>query len=245
MIWKALADPTRRTILNLLQNSPLTTGEISERIDDLSRYAVMKHLGILEDAELINTRREGKFRWNYLNATPIQKSYETWLKQLIQISQQSDSSIGTDKKTIMTATFSITQSLPFEPKRVWEVLTVETKSWWPRELLYYKKESLLQLELEIGGRLFERSGPEDGFLWAHIIGFEKEKQLLLKGQLIPALGGPAISFIKFELVKLAKNSSQLDLSCTLLGEFSEKTIQTQQQNWERLIKKNLSEYLAK
>ncbi len=244
MIWKALADPTRRTIISLLQESPLTTGEISERIDDLSRYAVMKHLGILEKADLINTRREGKFRWNYLNANPIQKSYEQWLKELIQISQQSTPTMGTAKKTIMTATFSIEQSLAASPLRLWQVLTAEVNDWWPRDLRYYSNNSDLNIELEVGGKLLESTGPNDGFLWATVIGFEKEKQLLLKGQLIPQLGGPAISFLQFELRKKSKGLSILAFSCTLFGEFDSKSIKTQQQNWERLIKKSLSEHLS-
>ncbi len=79
LIWKALADKTRRTILDMLRESPLTTGEICERFD-MSRIAVMKHLDILEASNLISVRREGKFRWNHLNAAPIQQIYERWVK---------------------------------------------------------------------------------------------------------------------------------------------------------------------
>jgi len=244
MIWKALADPTRRTIISLLQESPLTTGEISDKIDDLSRYAVMKHLGILEQAQLINTRREGKFRWNYLNASPIQKSYELWLKELVQISQQSAPTMGTVKKTIMTATFSIEHQFNASPPRLWRALTVEINDWWPRDLLYYSNNSDLNIEVEVGGKLMERSGQNDGFLWAQVIGYQIDRQLLLKGQLIPQLGGPAISFLQFECSKKAKGLSILAFSCTLFGEFDNKSIQTQQQNWERLIKKSLGEHLS-
>ena len=243
MIWKALADPTRRTILTLLQESPLTTGEISERIDDLSRYAVMKHLGILEDARLIRTRREGKFRWNYLNATPLQQSYEHWLRQLVQIARQTTPKMGSAKNTIMTATFSMEHAFPASTQRTWQALTSEATSWWPRNLLYYNASSELILENEIGGKLYEKSGPEDGFLWAHVIGLEKEKTLMLKGQLIPKLGGPAISFLQFDFVRKPKNQTQLNFSCTLFGEFNSKIVQEQQDNWERLIKKALFDYL--
>lgn len=79
LVWKALADKTRRTILDLLRDSPRTTGEISRHFD-MSRIAVMKHMDVLEDAQLIFIRREGKFRWNYLNAAPIQQIYERWVK---------------------------------------------------------------------------------------------------------------------------------------------------------------------
>lgn len=79
LIWKALADKSRRAILDLLRDSPKTTGEVCERFD-MSRIAVMKHLDILEACNLISVRREGKFRWNHLNAIPIQQIYERWVK---------------------------------------------------------------------------------------------------------------------------------------------------------------------
>ena len=85
MIWKALSDPTRRSILNLLKKAPRTTGEISDQFKNLSRFAVMKHLGVLEKADLIKVKREGKFRWNHLNPNPIEKTYEQWVSQLIQL----------------------------------------------------------------------------------------------------------------------------------------------------------------
>ena len=78
-VWKALSDPTRREILDLLGNGPRTTGEVCERFGRLSRCGVMKHLGILERAGLVLVRREGRFRWNHLNPVPIQSIYERWI----------------------------------------------------------------------------------------------------------------------------------------------------------------------
>ena len=78
-IFKALADPTRRRILDLLRESPKTTGELDSSFSRLSRCAVMKHLRILENAQLITVERKGKFRWNYLNSIPIQQIYNRWI----------------------------------------------------------------------------------------------------------------------------------------------------------------------
>jgi DNA-binding transcriptional ArsR family regulator len=83
-IWKALADPTRRAILDLLKIEPRTTGEVCERFEDLSRCGVMKHLGVLEEAGLVVVRREGRFRWNHLNPVPIQQIYDRWLSRHVQ-----------------------------------------------------------------------------------------------------------------------------------------------------------------
>jgi DNA-binding transcriptional ArsR family regulator len=77
-IWKALADPSRRAILDRLRDGPKTTGELSERFE-FSRFAVMKHLRVLERAGLVVVRRRGRERWNYLNPVPIQMIVERWI----------------------------------------------------------------------------------------------------------------------------------------------------------------------
>jgi DNA-binding transcriptional ArsR family regulator len=79
-IFKALADQTRRRILDLLRDKPRTTGEICERFGDLDRCTVMLHLKVLEKAELVLVRREGRFRWNHLNIDPIHAIYRRWIK---------------------------------------------------------------------------------------------------------------------------------------------------------------------
>lgn len=79
-VWKALADPTRREILDLLRERARTTTEIVERFPHLSRFGVMKHIEVLRQAALINTRVEGRRRVNSLNAVPIRRIYERWVR---------------------------------------------------------------------------------------------------------------------------------------------------------------------
>ena len=78
-VWKALSDPTRRAILDLLRRKPRTTTEIVERIPDLSRFGVMKHLTVLLGAGLVQAREEGRSVVNSLNAVPIRLIYERWV----------------------------------------------------------------------------------------------------------------------------------------------------------------------
>src|SRR5712672_61583 len=78
-IWKALADETRRTILDFLRSGPKPTTAIVEQFPDLSRFAVMKHLDVLRQAALVLTREEGRRRINSLNAVPIRMIYERWV----------------------------------------------------------------------------------------------------------------------------------------------------------------------
>jgi DNA-binding transcriptional ArsR family regulator len=78
-VYRALAHATRRQILDLLRSGPRTTGEVCARIPELDRCTVMQHLGVLERAELVVTRTEGRLRWNYLNALPIRGIHDRWI----------------------------------------------------------------------------------------------------------------------------------------------------------------------
>ncbi len=83
-VWKALADRTRREILDVLAERPQTTGEIVARFEHLCRTNVMKHLGILEKSSLVIVRREGRTRWNYLNPAPIQSVCDRWVSKHVR-----------------------------------------------------------------------------------------------------------------------------------------------------------------
>ncbi len=80
-VWRALASPLRRRILDLLAEGPRTTGDLAEAFPELSRFAVMQHLRVLEEAELVVPRREGRRRFNHLNAIPIQRIYRRWVSR--------------------------------------------------------------------------------------------------------------------------------------------------------------------
>lgn len=85
LVWKALSDPTRRTILDLLRDGPRTTTEIVESFPRLTRFAVMKHLDVLREAGLVQTRELGRQRMNSLNAVPIRKIYERWVSRFHEL----------------------------------------------------------------------------------------------------------------------------------------------------------------
>lgn len=83
MIFKALADPARRTLLDALrQRDGRTLAELTELLD-MSRFGVMKHLGVLEDAGMIVTRKDGRYKYHYLNAVPLQEVIDRWIEPLL------------------------------------------------------------------------------------------------------------------------------------------------------------------
>ena len=79
-LFKALADARRRAILDLLKVAPRTTGQLCDHFaGELDRCTVMQHIGVLERAGLVISRREGRVRWNYLNATPVKEIHDRWI----------------------------------------------------------------------------------------------------------------------------------------------------------------------
>ncbi len=82
---KALADPTRREILNMLKKGSLSAGEIVERFD-MTGASISRHLSVLKDADLIHDRREGKFIYYELNATVLEEIM-LWISDLKGVSE--------------------------------------------------------------------------------------------------------------------------------------------------------------
>lgn len=66
-------------MLDLLRVAPRTTGELCDQFPDLDRCTVMQHLSVLEDADLVIVRRQGRYRWNYLNPLPIKDIHDRWI----------------------------------------------------------------------------------------------------------------------------------------------------------------------
>ena len=80
-VFKALANGKRRQMLDAIRQAPLTTGALCERFADMDRCTVMQHLKVLEEADLVIARREGRERWNHLNALPIQAIHDRWISR--------------------------------------------------------------------------------------------------------------------------------------------------------------------
>jgi DNA-binding transcriptional ArsR family regulator len=78
-IFKALAASSRRAMLDVLKDHPQTTGDLCTRFPALDRCTVMQHLKVLEAADLVIVKREGRERWNYLNPLPIKHIHDRWI----------------------------------------------------------------------------------------------------------------------------------------------------------------------
>jgi len=79
-VFKALADPTRRFLLDLLfARDGRTLTELESEVGDMTRFGVMKHLKVLEEADLIVVRRSGREKHHFLNPVPIRLIHDRWI----------------------------------------------------------------------------------------------------------------------------------------------------------------------
>jgi DNA-binding transcriptional ArsR family regulator len=83
-VFKALADPTRRELLDqLFRQDGQSLGELEARLP-MSRFGVMKHLRVLEEAGLVTTRRRGREKLHFLNPVPIRLVHDRWVRKYAQ-----------------------------------------------------------------------------------------------------------------------------------------------------------------
>ena len=80
--FRALADPSRRLLLDrLFERDGQTLGELTAHLPAMTRFGVMRHLGVLESAGLISTRREGREKRHFLNPVPIRRIHDRWISK--------------------------------------------------------------------------------------------------------------------------------------------------------------------
>jgi DNA-binding transcriptional ArsR family regulator len=81
-VFRALADPTRRALLDsLFTRDGQTLNGLCQRFPEMTRFGVMKHLSVLEEASLVVTVREGRTKRHYLNPVPIEQVANRWISK--------------------------------------------------------------------------------------------------------------------------------------------------------------------
>jgi DNA-binding transcriptional ArsR family regulator len=204
-VWGALADPTRREILDLLKDGPRTLGQLAGRFP-VSRFAIRKHLNILEAAHLVVVRWQGRERWNFLNVIPIQTIYERWVtpyhqlwaERLSNLKQEIEGDVMTGSAVpLMLERVELEIAIAAAPSRVWRALVDRTEAWWPRDF-YTGPAKGFHIEARIGGRVFEDWGDGAGVIWYHVFAMKPEVSLDLQGAMgVPF--GPAMTLLHLEL----------------------------------------------
>jgi uncharacterized protein YndB with AHSA1/START domain len=120
-VFKALADPTRRSLLDELYKNDGQTLSALERRLPMTRFGVMKHLKVLEEARLVTTRRRGREKLHFLNPVPIRLVHDRWVSKYAEPWAAALSGLKTRlEEELMEKVFEI--YIKTTPERLWEAI---------------------------------------------------------------------------------------------------------------------------
>jgi DNA-binding transcriptional ArsR family regulator/uncharacterized protein YndB with AHSA1/START domain len=253
-VFKALGHPIRRRILDILKESPKTTGELNEYFPEVSRYAIMKHLTILEEGNLVVVRREGKYRCNFLNAIPLQEMHNRWVGKYMHPTANSLlnlRSIVENKggNIAMTVTeqgrvFRIEQEVYIDAPReqVFQALTKQAGDWWEFRLAPKGVPSKFTFDPVPGGQFIEKWRENEGAVWGNVYYVNAPEEIRLHGHL--GMQGAVNSSYTYRLME-KDGGTLLQLSHNASGIIQENWEQDHSEGWKYLLGTLLKNYLEK
>lgn len=225
-IWQALADPTRRAIVDRLAAGPETTGALCGGFP-LSRFGVMKHIGVLERAGLIVSRRQGRTRVNHLNAAPLHALHARWLspragalgEAILTLSNRLEESDMTEPvPQVSSVEIALDWEIAASAQKIWRLLFDAPESWWPADYRAGPDGSVLLFDERVGGTLREERPDGGGLVWYNVAALDPMRSVDLSGHLASRYGGPATSLLHIELSPgKADGSTLLRLTDSVFG----------------------------
>jgi DNA-binding transcriptional ArsR family regulator/uncharacterized protein YndB with AHSA1/START domain len=251
-LFKALGHPIRRRILDILKQSPKTTGELSEYFPEVSRYSIMKHLTILEEGDLVLVRREGKYRRNFLNAVPLQEMHNRWVGKYMQASANSllnlrsvaETKGGKEMSTEQeqSRVFRIEQEVLINAPReeVFKALTEKVGDWWEFRMAPKGVPSHFTFDPAIGGQFIERWRENEGALWGTVYFVNVPEEIRMHGHL--GMQGAINSAYTYRLVE-QDGATLLQLSHTASGIIQDNWEKEHSGGWEYLLGTLLKNHL--
>ncbi len=235
-LWRALADPTRRRILDLLRERPLITGEIAAQFP-VSRIAVMRHLEVLSEAGLVTSRKRGRERWHYLNAVPLQKLHRRWAEPaaagfasaLLRL-QDTVETEGRQMEPIRpTVDVALDIEIAGSPATVFTALTKDVGGWWGHPFVTARATSLA-LDPQLGG-LFTERWENGGQVIASVTGWAQDEHLQLTGAFHMGVG---IGVAAFDLAESGAGTL-LRFSFRAIGVMDAAMAEDMSRGWTELV----------
>jgi uncharacterized protein YndB with AHSA1/START domain len=134
-VFRALSDPSRRHLLDsLFERDGQTLGELSARLPQMTRFGVMRHLAVLEEAGVVTTRREGREKRHFLNPVPIRLVHDRWIGKFAEpvVGRMAAIKRSLEGSAMSTLDHVYSVFIKAEPDRVWRAITdgVETEQYY-------------------------------------------------------------------------------------------------------------------
>jgi len=194
-LWRALASPVRRRILDALRDGPRATGALAELFPELSRYAVMQHLEVLTGAGVVLVERRGRDRFNHVNPVPLRAFYERWVTRYGDATAQPLTALKRyleEEPAMSTPTSDTVRTLRIEAEltfrataeRVFRAMTdpAEIGRWFPYT---YGGDRVRRIVFEgrVGGAQYEDWGEGRGHLYGHVTDWDPPHRFGVRSRL--------------------------------------------------------------
>jgi len=235
-LWRALADPTRRRILDLLRERPRITGEIAAQFP-VSRIAVMRHLEVLSQAGLVTSRKRGRERWHYLNAVPLQQLYRRWAdpaaagfaSALLRLADTVEAEGRHMEPIRPTVDIALDIEIAGTPAAIFAALTKDVGGWWGHPFVTARATSLA-LDPRLGG-LFTERWDNGGQVIASVSGWAQDEHLALTGSFHMGVG---VGVATFDLAESGAGTV-LRFSFRTIGVIDAEKAGAMSRGWEELV----------
>ncbi|MFK7945081.1 MAG: metalloregulator ArsR/SmtB family transcription factor [Paracoccaceae bacterium] len=190
-IFKALSDPTRRALLDALRSEDGQSLTQLEARLEMTRFGVMKHLGVLEAANLVVTKKVGRFKYHYLNAQPLQEVIDRWIEPLLarpiargmtDLKTQLEGHQAMDNSSTTKPDFMMQTFIRTTQDRLWDALTT------PDQIAAYHFAADTARAHESGGHEMFR---KDGSLMLRMVLIREEPKSRLEFSFEPLWSGDA------------------------------------------------------
>jgi DNA-binding transcriptional ArsR family regulator len=235
-VWKALSDPTRRRVLDLLRMQARTTGELTAAFPGLSRFAVMKHLGVLQEAGLLVVRREGRKRWNHLNAVPLRRVYERWVSRyedvwadsLLRLKETVETEDAVAIETQEARVVIITEEIEIsaDARRVYDAFTESNGKWFWRGEKNQLPET--RLEAKAGGRWYRDQPDGSTDLYGVVTALRPGKMIRIDGSISGKYATASVSQID---LNEEGGKTRVRVTHRLAGEVVQAEVDDYQEGW--------------
>ena len=133
--FRALSDPSRRVLLDrLFERDGQTLGELTGHLPAMTRFGVMRHLGVLEEAGLVTTRREGREKRHFLNPVPIRLVHDRWIGKFAEpvVGAMTRIKRHLEDEAMSSSEHGYSVYIKATPERIWRAITdgVETEQYY-------------------------------------------------------------------------------------------------------------------
>jgi DNA-binding transcriptional ArsR family regulator/uncharacterized protein YndB with AHSA1/START domain len=236
-LWRALADPTRRRVLDLLRERPRITGEIASHFK-ISRIAVMRHLDVLSEAGLVTSRKRGRERWYYLNLVPLQRIHERWFSEpasgwasgLLRLQGRVEARGREMDSSQPAIDVALDVEIAGTPAEVFAALTEDPGGWWGHP--FVRAQAIgLTLDARLGGLFAEQWEGGGGELIATVTALAEDRHLRMTGQFHLGIG---VGTVTFDLAPTA-TGTQLQFTYRAIGVVDAELVDQMSRGWTELV----------